>query len=546
MEAIKCPNCGFGSCTQIDSEKWACPACDNIFQIHNLSKEFTRTDRHITEVHQDLKRSIEKINNIERMADRNYLSEEATLEKAELHLRNGDYPQALECFTEVAEEYPDNYLGWYGRYRAMTGEFTQVERYALYLCGGEPAEYDRELYNENEHFMGSDDVRKALMCSNADTERIYSEVSDFIYRCAEYGKADAENIISDCREGMSGVIELRNSYLKAARSLKATTWLKSLAPLAIVVVIIGIIIYYLTQIQEEGGAILVIAILAVIVFIFRRPIFRGLGWVFGFGFNGIRQGHQDINEELSELMSELSSNESVNAFVLRDSCDDIDNYSYIMSRIEEDSRGYIDEYVNNPFENMIADARNSDDEENIQFVMDFLMGKIERFRYLAGLEGLEDIDEEVNENGGWFNKKTTSIVAYCTFIGFAIAYFKGDKKGAAFHLNQALICHCVGIILNCILPPIGFILSTIICVIGIINAVHGEEKELPVIGRFRLLKNGNESSNTSKPTRQPKQSQQPRQQQRLNQPKYSVFCPACGAELDDDAMFCDECGCRIE
>lgn len=35
--------------------------------------------------------------------------------------------------------------------------------------------------------------------------------------------------------------------------------------------------------------------------------------------------------------------------------------------------------------------------------------------------------------------KTTSIVAYITWIGFFVALLAGDKEGAKFHLNQALV-----------------------------------------------------------------------------------------------------------
>ena len=35
--------------------------------------------------------------------------------------------------------------------------------------------------------------------------------------------------------------------------------------------------------------------------------------------------------------------------------------------------------------------------------------------------------------------KTTGIVAYLTWIGFIIAICAGDKDGAIFHVNQALV-----------------------------------------------------------------------------------------------------------
>lgn len=62
MEEIKCPSCGSGAVRKITEEKYECMACDNLFLVHNLSKEFQKTDEHIENIHQDLKKTIENIN----------------------------------------------------------------------------------------------------------------------------------------------------------------------------------------------------------------------------------------------------------------------------------------------------------------------------------------------------------------------------------------------------------------------------------------------------------------------------------------------------
>ena len=54
MKAIKCPNCGSEQVKELTEEKYACMACDNVFLIHNHSKEFRKTDEHISSMHQDL------------------------------------------------------------------------------------------------------------------------------------------------------------------------------------------------------------------------------------------------------------------------------------------------------------------------------------------------------------------------------------------------------------------------------------------------------------------------------------------------------------
>lgn len=87
------------------------------------------------------------------------------------------------------------------------------------------------------------------------------------------------------------------------------------------------------------------------------------------------------------------------------------------------------------------------------------------------------------------DKKTTGIVAYITFIGLIIAICAGDREGAKFHLNQALVIWLFGL-LSCI-PLIGWIWSIFIAVcwvMGLIAAINEEEKPVPLIGGIQILK----------------------------------------------------------
>ncbi len=115
------------------------------------------------------------------------------------------------------------------------------------------------------------------------------------------------------------------------------------------------------------------------------------------------------------------------------------------------------------------------------------------------------------------DKKITSIVAYAGVLGGAlgllpgigklgmflpliiwcVAYFAGDKSGAKVHLNQTLILVIVGLIGSIIgiIPVIGFIVNLIIWVatvvfgiLGLIAAIKGEDKKLPIIGDIAILK----------------------------------------------------------
>ena len=100
------------------------------------------------------------------------------------------------------------------------------------------------------------------------------------------------------------------------------------------------------------------------------------------------------------------------------------------------------------------------------------------------------------------NKKVTGIVSYITIIGWVVAFLAGDKEGAKFHLNQALVLELAslinGYILSTVLgfiPVIGPLVSVVISIgllvlwiLGLVAAIKEEEKEIPVLGEIRLLK----------------------------------------------------------
>lgn len=87
------------------------------------------------------------------------------------------------------------------------------------------------------------------------------------------------------------------------------------------------------------------------------------------------------------------------------------------------------------------------------------------------------------------DKRTTSIVAYLTWIGFIVAICAGDKDGAIFHVNQALVIMLFSLL--AIIPCIGWIWGVFMIVcwfMGLIAAINQEENEVPLIGKIRLLK----------------------------------------------------------
>ena len=85
--------------------------------------------------------------------------------------------------------------------------------------------------------------------------------------------------------------------------------------------------------------------------------------------------------------------------------------------------------------------------------------------------------------------KTTSWVAYLSWIGLIIAFCAGDKEGAKFHLNQALVIFLFSLV--SFIPVIGWIwgLFMIVCwFMGLIAAINQEEKRVPLIGNITIIK----------------------------------------------------------
>jgi uncharacterized membrane protein len=97
--------------------------------------------------------------------------------------------------------------------------------------------------------------------------------------------------------------------------------------------------------------------------------------------------------------------------------------------------------------------------------------------------------------------KAMAIVGYIIPILFFIPLVSEAKNSpfAKFHANQqlnlllaAIAVNVVGTIIPIlgwfIILPLGTILIFVLAIMGIINAVKGEMKKLPIIGGFELIK----------------------------------------------------------
>lgn len=95
------------------------------------------------------------------------------------------------------------------------------------------------------------------------------------------------------------------------------------------------------------------------------------------------------------------------------------------------------------------------------------------------------------------NKQITDIVSYLSWPGLLIAFFAGDRYASRFHLNQSLVIWIAATLIGIAakwLPLFGWLAGLVgglfcaLCwFIGIVNAIQGVEKEVPLLGQIRLL-----------------------------------------------------------
>lgn len=94
------------------------------------------------------------------------------------------------------------------------------------------------------------------------------------------------------------------------------------------------------------------------------------------------------------------------------------------------------------------------------------------------------------------NNKVMAVLAYIGILFLIPLFLAKDSKFARFHVNQGILNFIFGFILGLLtnIPFIGFvfwilsIVPTIFMILGIVNAVKGRAKELPIIGKYTLIK----------------------------------------------------------
>ena len=113
---------------------------------------------------------------------------------------------------------------------------------------------------------------------------------------------------------------------------------------------------------------------------------------------------------------------------------------------------------------------------------------------VANLNNTKDTTDQFDKDDIEKNK-AMGLLAYILF--FIPLFAAKDSPFARYHANQGLVLFLCGLIssvlwiipiLGWIIAPILSIVITVLAVIGIINALNGKAKELPIIGKFKILK----------------------------------------------------------
>lgn len=136
----------------------------------------------------------------------------------------------------------------------------------------------------------------------------------------------------------------------------------------------------------------------------------------------------------------------------------------------------------------------------------------------AASENFEDTIKNLNntpDSTEEFDKKDiedNKVMAILSYIGllFLVPLLAAkDSKFARYHTNQGLVLFIADLIVGAavsvvgavlaFIPVLGWIVASLVSlaagiailalmIIGIINAANGKAKELPVIGKFRIIK----------------------------------------------------------
>lgn len=94
------------------------------------------------------------------------------------------------------------------------------------------------------------------------------------------------------------------------------------------------------------------------------------------------------------------------------------------------------------------------------------------------------------------NNRLMAVLSYISILFLIPLFWAKDSKFARFHVNQGILIFIVSFVLGLLsaIPFVGIIfkilnvVAFIFAILGIVNAVQGKAKELPLIGKYTLIK----------------------------------------------------------
>jgi len=97
------------------------------------------------------------------------------------------------------------------------------------------------------------------------------------------------------------------------------------------------------------------------------------------------------------------------------------------------------------------------------------------------------------------NDKIMGVISYIGILWIVPLLAAKDSKFAMYHANQGLVLFLFSVLVGFagslipiigwfLLLPIGSIFVLVLAIMGIINALNGKMKPLPLIGGFTILK----------------------------------------------------------
>lgn len=112
--------------------------------------------------------------------------------------------------------------------------------------------------------------------------------------------------------------------------------------------------------------------------------------------------------------------------------------------------------------------------------------------------GSQDIDDN----------KVISVLSYISFLFIIPLLARKDSGYARYHANQGLVLFIAQLVWSVVfkvlavligwIPVVGILVTVIgwlveaiflvVAIIGIVNTLNGKAKDLPVIGKFRIIK----------------------------------------------------------